>query len=281
MITFTDALLVGNAMIDTEHKMLFSIINDAHTQIEEKHCSIQNAMELIHNLENYAETHFAHEEAYMESISDPEYSIQKRAHNMFRAKISEYKGIDIANEEQAIMVLSEILEYLATWLYRHIIGSDTMIGKIPAMSEEEVADVFAFTGKYQSGIEFIDNEHKWLFELIHRASEVLHQADSLKLEEHIDNVMLVIDELGEYTQTHFAHEEEYMEAIKFPWLEDQRKAHESFVAKFEELNEEINQGNALDFLEDFIEFLLFWLTNHIYKSDLLIPYNEDVLKKML
>ena len=46
------------------------------------------ANNLIANLKDYAATHFAHEEAYMESISDPELPLQRKEHAAFTEKIN-------------------------------------------------------------------------------------------------------------------------------------------------------------------------------------------------
>ena len=43
-----------------------------------------SSQDMLSNLKNYAMTHFAHEEAYMESIHDPELSLQKTQHPSFR-----------------------------------------------------------------------------------------------------------------------------------------------------------------------------------------------------
>lgn len=277
MIIFTDALLIGNGQIDTEHKMLFDLINAAHHQIEEQHCSIENAMQLIHNLENYVDTHFTHEENYMLSINDPEYPIQLREHNVFRSKISEYNSINITDESHALLVLDELLTFLGKWLYRHIASSDTLIGKVPALKEEEVKDVFDFPIKFHSGIPFIDEEHHWLFSLIQKSYDALHKNNYSNEVERLDDVMSIVEELSEYTKKHFAHEEEYMKAVNYSKLEEQQKAHTAFIYKLEDVNEEVGQEDARDYLEDLVEFLLFWLSNHILHEDLQIPYDGRVL----
>ena len=271
MIIFNDELLIGNGQIDAEHRMLFDMINDAHKQIAGGHSPVTNAIELIQNLESYAETHFSHEEEYMLSINDPEYSLQKREHDFFREKISEYKSVDVADENTAKIMLEELLTFLAKWLYRHILSSDTLIGKVPAVNSEETEDIFAFTSKYYSGIDFIDEEHKCLFDLIRKTYDELHNNAVESDVERFDSVMDVLDELKDYTKYHFDHEENYMLSISYDGYDAQSKAHTVFIDKIENIYNEIGYNDAEEYLEDLVDYLLLWLSNHICRMDLLIP----------
>lgn len=74
MFQFTDDCLIGIKELDDEHRRLFSLINQAmdilnHTDSNDRCTQITH---LLEELTQYADTHFAHEEAYMEQIRDPE-----------------------------------------------------------------------------------------------------------------------------------------------------------------------------------------------------------------
>ena len=74
MFQFTDDCLIGIKELDDEHRRLFSLINQAmdilnHTDSNDRSTQITH---LLEELTQYADTHFAHEEAYMEQIRDPE-----------------------------------------------------------------------------------------------------------------------------------------------------------------------------------------------------------------
>jgi len=122
------------------------------------------ANNLLASLKDYAATHFAHEEAYMESIHDPELSLQKAEHAAFTTKMNEFQ-LDTTSPETAKASFQGLLAYLVRWLYHHILSSDMMIGKIQA-TKEEAQDPFAFTDAYKTGIELVDEEHRRLFEII-------------------------------------------------------------------------------------------------------------------
>ena len=58
-----------------------------------------------------------------------------------------------------------------------------------------------------------------------------------------------------------------MESIHYPGLEAQKIAHEIFELKLENLNLEHVDDNQQEYLEELMEFLFGWLSNHILKTD--------------
>ena len=90
MYEFTNDCLLNIDTIDDEHRHLFKLINDAFALVKETDDVAPVAKNLLSSLKDYANTHFAHEEAYMESINDPELSLQKKEHAAFSAKINSF-----------------------------------------------------------------------------------------------------------------------------------------------------------------------------------------------
>ena len=162
MYEFTEDCMIHIEKIDEEHKKLFQLINEASELANKTDSVLSLALKVIDELKDYANTHFANEEAYMESINDPELPLQKKEHAAFKTKINEFK-IDDSSDAAAKESLNELIKYLVRWLYHHILSSDMMIGKLEAKEDE---DPFAFTDKYKTGIEMVDEEHKKLFEII-------------------------------------------------------------------------------------------------------------------
>ena len=78
MYEFTKDCMLNIEEIDNEHRRLFQMINEAVAMIEQSDDVTYIANSLISNLKEYASTHFAHEEAYMESIHDPELSLSSK-----------------------------------------------------------------------------------------------------------------------------------------------------------------------------------------------------------
>lgn len=263
MYRFTEDCLIGINQIDEEHRHLFELINAVmdllhNDAITDKYHQLNAVME---DLKEYADTHFEHEEAYMESIQDPELAMQKQQHQEFREKIDSLDIQSRDGEEEQKKMLEEMMIYLTKWLYHHILGSDIMIGKMQPIQE---ADPSVFDEKYYTGIEFIDEEHRRLFEIIGEAN---HLIKTEILHDKYDEIVRILGELKAYTEEHFHDEEEYMESIQYSGLEAQKRAHEAFVERLAEINLEEVDDHQQEYLEELMEFLLGWLINHILKAD--------------
>jgi hemerythrin len=270
MYQFTDDCLTGIAALDEEHRGMFRLINELQNLVEHPEqagsmdCNVV-AKNLLVKLREYVFTHFAHEESYMEQIGDPELARQRQEHAQFAEKIDSYSQVDISGDEGRRITL-ELLEYLVRWLYRHILSSDIMIGKMPSGKARE--DAFAFADRYRTGITFVDEEHEKLFEIIRETDKVIH---SELLHDKYDEITRILGELKDYTVFHFRDEEEYMEKIAYKDLAAQRRAHQAFVEKLEEINLDEVDNNQQSYLEELIQFLTGWLVNHILKMDKKIP----------
>lgn len=263
MYEFTEDCMIHIDQIDEEHRRLFQMLNEAFAMVQETEDVSAITISLLSNLKNYAMTHFAHEEAYMESIHDPELPLQKTEHAMFAKKVNSFVP-DTSSPEAARKSLNDLLTYLVRWLYRHILCSDMMIGKSLSSTEN---DPFAFTDKYRTGITLIDDEHRRLFEIIKETNDLLHAE---LLHDKYDEIVRLINELRSYTEFHFSDEEALMARINYPGLAAQKRAHSAFIERLVEID--LNDLDEMDnhqqeYLLDLIQFLLDWLTNHILACD--------------
>ena len=265
MYKFTDDCLIGIEEIDNEHRRLFHMINEAIDLSKENMDVSAITKNLLPGLKDYAATHFAHEEAYMERIHDPELPIQKKEHEDFTKTVNSF-SLDTSSPEATKKSFDELLTYLVRWLYRHILSSDIMIGKMYSISANE-EDPFAFTEKYHTGIDLVDNEHRRLFEIIHDTNDLIHAE---LLHDKYDEIMRLLAELKDYTEIHFHDEEALMERIQYPELDAQKRAHIAFVERLVEIDlTELDDmdDNQQEYLIDLIQFLAGWLINHILGSD--------------
>ena len=205
----------------------------------------------------------------MVQIRDPEIIRQRTQHAYFREKIRDYEFINIDDIDEQRRVLIELVNFLAKWLYRHIIGSDVLIGKLPPLEEWMVREnPCEFTNDYLTGIELIDNEHKELFRIVDQANRLVKSYDESS---SYDKILDILDKLKEYTKEHFADEEEYMEGIHYEGLEAQKRAHDAFIEKLENIDLSEIDENPQESLQQLLEFLLGWLVNHILHTDKKIP----------
>ena len=201
--------------------------------------------------------------------SDPELIRQRMQHSLFRDKIRDFSFADIDDPGKQQQVVTDLLHFLAKWLYHHILGSDIMIGKLPPLEEWMIRDnPCEFTDDYLTGIEIVDLEHQQLFCIVERAYQLVKSNDVITC---YDELLSIIHELTDYTVTHFADEEAYMEKIGYEGLAAQKNAHASFVARLESINLIELDENPQKYMESLIEFLLGWLINHILYSDKKIP----------
>lgn len=265
MYQFTDDCLLGVEELDNEHRRLFQMINEAISLSDQTEDVTRVAQNLLLNVKDYANTHFAHEEAYMEKIHDPELTLQKKQHAAFVEKINGF-SLDMSSPETAKASLNELLVYLVRWLYNHILSSDMLIGKMKPL-EEANDDPFAFTDKFKTGVPLIDDEHRRLFEIIKETNDLIHEQ---LLHDKYDEIMRLLSELRDYTEFHFKDEEQLMERISYPGLPAQKRAHTSFVERLVEIDlSELDDmdDNQQEYLLDLIDYLLSWLSNHILGTD--------------
>jgi hemerythrin len=78
----------------------------------------------------------------------------------------------------------------------------------------------------------------------------------------------MLDFLDEYTKQHFRDEEAYMEKIRYPEIDAQKKAHATFINDLAKLKSdyEKSSGNILVILNA-NKMIINWLINHIKIMD--------------
>lgn len=113
---------------------------------------------------------------------------------------------------------------------------------------------------YSVGVEKFDKEHLKLVELVNDMYVIVRdKGDAVALNACIDGVV-------EYTQFHFASEEEAMEKANYPGLDEHKKIHaelvEQVVAFLERLKTE---GEGIR--TEFYHFLRKWLVDHMVGED--------------
>ena len=265
MYQFTKDCLIGIPEIDKEHEHLFELLNQTDAALHNEDADIAAiTSRFLNELYEYAINHFAHEEAYMLSIDDPELNRQSAEHEAFRKKVTSV----ITSGDLTLDTAKDLLTFLAKWLYKHILGSDILIGKFK--KEPECKDAYIFTNEFLTGIELIDDEHRQLFALVNEVHKLVN--DEFIFDKY-DEIMHILIELKNYTEMHFCDEEAYMEKINYADLDAQRRAHNAFIDKLVDINyEELESldNNQQEYLLDVLDFLAKWLINHILKMDKLI-----------
>jgi len=112
------------------------------------------------------------------------------------------------------------------------------------------------------GIKHIDDQHKIWFE---KANVLFEAGKERKAKDYINSML---DFLDEYTKQHFKDEEAYMEEIRYPEIEAQKKAHANFVNELAKLKSDYNKaGSNILVILNANQMVINWLTNHIRTMD--------------
>ncbi len=127
--------------------------------------------------------------------------------------------------------------------------------------------MYEFKEEYKTGIDFVDAEHRRLFEIAEDAYQ-LQQNEFIP--DKYDNIIKILEELKDYTKSHFAHEEAYMKEIGYKGMFTQKVQHDAFIAKLDEMDLQSLDEDSDEAINDILTFLTNWLVSHILNVDKLI-----------
>ncbi len=120
IMTWSDSYTVNSAAIDSQHKKLFTLVNDLHdAMMQGKGKDVLGAT--LDALMDYTRVHFGDEERMLEKLKYPELPNQKTEHTLFISKISELQAQHKAGK---LAVTLPVLDFLKNWLVNHILKND-------------------------------------------------------------------------------------------------------------------------------------------------------------
>jgi len=124
----------------------------------------------------------------------------------------------------------------------------------------------AWSESHATGIEFVDIQHKRLFELasLIRGEARASGGDPLRF----DSFRKAVADTMDYAKTHISQEEQWMRDTKFPQLEAHKKEHVGLVRELLSAAADIPHGDsgaAIAFADAFSEHL----GHHVSRRDLL------------
>ncbi|ONI42334.1 hypothetical protein AN639_12690 [Candidatus Epulonipiscium fishelsonii] len=119
MIKWNDKYLVGIDIVDTQHKQLFIIAQEAEATLKSTHIDkYYEIMNILNELRKYTEFHFLTEEKLMEQTNYSNLHIHKTEHDAFIHKI--ISVLDELDEESDDVALKAILIFIIDWISEHI-----------------------------------------------------------------------------------------------------------------------------------------------------------------
>ena len=114
--------------------------------------------------------------------------------------------------------------------------------------------------EYSVGIESIDRQHQKLVNLINQLNTAVDYSTGDEFEQD------ALNELVDYTKTHFTYEEGLMEANGYPDVEAHKAQHREMIRKVEEVLAEY-QSDPDTAMDNAKNYLKGWLINHINGTD--------------
>jgi hemerythrin len=109
-----------------------------------------------------------------------------------------------------------------------------------------------------TGIDVIDKQHRRIVDYLNELNSANEVGDS-KATGH------VLQELVDYTLTHFAFEEELQERAAYPFLKAHKRVHEIFTKRVGEFLKRAEKGENVT--PELLSMLKIWLVNHIKGDD--------------
>lgn len=117
-----------------------------------------------------------------------------------------------------------------------------------------------WSDSYKTGIQEVDEQHKELVSMLNALHNAIvnHRAK--------ESSRRILDQLAEYTRTHFLLEESLMRVTHYPGFEAHKQQHEELIRQVVDLQQKLDSGAATITFE-LLHFLKVWLSQHINETD--------------
>jgi len=109
-----------------------------------------------------------------------------------------------------------------------------------------------------TGIDVIDKQHRRIVDYLNELNDANGRGD-------VAATIHVLNELVDYTITHFAFEEELQERAEYPFLKAHKRVHEIFAKRVAEFQKRAEAGENV--APELLSMLKIWLVNHIKGDD--------------
>jgi hemerythrin len=117
---------------------------------------------------------------------------------------------------------------------------------------------FVWDDSLNTGIPVIDSQHRRIVDYINQLQDAIDADDEGSVQE-------VLDDLVDYTVSHFSFEEHLQEQAKYSNFEAHKKTHEKFARKIHDYRERFHGGE--DIAGTLLSDLRDWLIRHIKEED--------------
>lgn len=131
---FSDNLITGNELIDSQHEELIGRINKLLDSCEKDDGKV-TAVNTLDYLADYTDFHFSAEEKLQQEIGYPNYEEHKAQHEGFKQTIKELDEMLQEEEGPSAAFVSKVEENVIQWFYHHIEGFDRSVAEYKNMRQ--------------------------------------------------------------------------------------------------------------------------------------------------
>lgn len=119
-LEWNDTFSVHVQEFDEHHKRIVDMINELRDVMEQGR-EDDGVVDMVHNLIDYASTHFRAEERYMTQFGFAGHEFHEAEHDRF---IERVLGFQKRMSRGETVIPDELLRFLKDWLVTHILGTD-------------------------------------------------------------------------------------------------------------------------------------------------------------
>ena len=130
---FTDNLVTGNEMIDSQHKELIDRMNKLLESCEQSNDKAV-AVKTLDYLADYTDFHFSAEEQLQREIEYPGFAKHREQHEAFRQTIKELDEMLEEEEGPSDAFVEQVNRNVIEWLYGHIKTFDRSVAEYKYMN---------------------------------------------------------------------------------------------------------------------------------------------------
>lgn len=131
---FSENLVTGNELIDSQHKELIGRINKLLDSCEAE-SGMVTAVNTLDYLADYTDFHFGAEEKLQKEIGYPDYDRHKAQHEGFKQTIKELDEMLQEEEGPSAAFVKKVEENVIKWFYTHIEGFDRSVAEYKNMRD--------------------------------------------------------------------------------------------------------------------------------------------------
>jgi hemerythrin len=125
LMQWNDKLSTGVATVDADHKKLVAMVNELYDGVVAGHGK-DVVGKVLDGLISYTAEHFAREERYFAQSNYPDAVAHKKEHADLVKQVLEVQAKFKAGATSSLSL--EVMNFLKTWLVKHIQGSDKKFG---------------------------------------------------------------------------------------------------------------------------------------------------------